>query len=76
MISANVRSVLRKYQMPVARTRAAVMRERVRLCCGKGVLPPEIDQRNPSMTPTMGLSEYKVRHFSGTIELLKPTGEM
>ena len=37
--------------------------------------PPSRHQRNPSMTPTMGLSEYKRRQFAGTTLELKPTGE-
>src|SRR5579862_2385010 len=32
--------------------------------------------RNPSMIPTTGLSEYRSRHFCGTTELLKPTGDI
>src|SRR6516165_1715185 len=32
-------------------------------------------QRNPSMTPTIGLREYSKRHCSGTTLELKPTGD-
>jgi len=35
---------------------------------------PSMAQRKPSMTPTMGLRLYQKRHFSGIIELMKPTG--
>ena len=38
--------------------------------------PPVIDQRNPSITPTIGLIEYNNLHFSGILLLLKPTGDM
>ena len=37
---------------------------------------PTIAQRNPSITPTTGLREYSSRHFSGTILLEKPTGDI
>lgn len=36
---------------------------------------PSILHLNPSMTPTIGLSAYNSRHFSGITELLNPTGE-
>jgi len=34
---------------------AIVKSERKRLCWGKGLRPLEIDQRKPSITPTIGL---------------------
>ena len=35
---------------------------------------PRIDHRNASIKKTKGLRLYKVAHFSGTSELLNPTG--
>src|ERR1051326_1012859 len=37
--------------------------------------PPRIDQRKPSITPTIGFNEKSSRHFWGTTPLLNPTGE-
>ena len=37
--------------------------------------PPSRHQRKPSITPTIGLSEYIRRHWSGTIAELNPTGD-
>ena len=53
--SAKVRSVFRKYQMPLASRIVMVRSERRRLCCGKGLRPCDTDQRKPSITPTIGL---------------------
>src|SRR2546428_546332 len=41
-----------------------------------GDWPPRMAQRKPSITPTIGFREYRSCHRSGTILLLKPTGEM
>ena len=37
--------------------------------------PRSMHHRNPSITPTMGLSEYSNRHCSGTTLELNPTGD-
>jgi hypothetical protein len=42
----------------------------------KKVFPFKTAHLKPSMTPTIGLMEYNSRSFTGTTELLNPTGEM
>src|ERR1043165_3583980 len=78
--SANVRSILRKYQMPLPQSAAVMVREIINAEKSSGDCPRSNAQRNPSITPTIGFNEYKWNRaspsFSFTIELLKPTGEM
>jgi len=41
-----------------------------------GLELPMIAHLNPSITPTMGFTEYNSLHFSGITLLLNPTGEI
>src|ERR1700730_2393585 len=41
----------------------------------KSLCPRRMHHRNPSMTPTIGLSEYNNRYCSGTTLELNPTGD-
>lgn len=57
MTSAKVRSILRKYHTPPTSKIdiTAILRSNPGRKSGEA--PPETDQRNPSITPTIGLSE-------------------
>lgn len=55
--SANVRSVLRKYQMPVPQRTEVRATEVSKDEAGSGTSPRSSDQRKPSITPTIGLKE-------------------
>ena len=54
---------------------AAALRESLELA-GLILEASLIAQRKPSMTETIGLREYSNRHCSGTMLLLKPTGDI
>ena len=41
----------------------------------RSLCPRSMHHRKPSITPTMGLSEYNNRHCSGTTLELNPTGD-
>jgi len=75
MISAKVFSVRRKYQIPDRHKTDVMSVEAINAGPISGDCPRNNAQRKPSITPTIGLHEYINRQFSGTILLLKPTGE-
>src|SRR5262245_16496761 len=76
MTSANVRSVFRKYLIPVASTTRITVSETRKPGQYIRVAPFSSDHRNPSIVPTIGLIEYSSRHRSGTTSLVNPTGEI
>src|SRR5204863_3622973 len=73
--SAKTRSVLRKCQSPVPKRMTTRIGEMQTTRQSSAASPRRRHQRKPSITPTMGFKEYNKRHFSGTMPLLKPTGE-
>src|SRR2546428_148232 len=65
MVSANVRSVRRKYASPDNRMTTVTVAD----ATSKLLEPPEVPsraRRNPSTTPAIGLSPYQARQGSGT----------
>src|SRR5580704_17014644 len=73
--SANVFSVLRNRRNPNHRKNAVTAMLTSRLGKYSSLWPRRIHHRNPSITPTIGLSEYNKRHCPGTTLELKPTGD-
>ena len=76
MTSANFFSVFLKYITPVMKISAVMARDTAKAGTLIFITSPITAHLKPSMTPTIGLSEYKNINFSGTISLLKPTGEI
>src|SRR5476651_2795398 len=61
--------------MPLTSTTKTSATESVKLARSSSNLPPNNDQRKPSITPTIGFNPYQNRKRSGTSALLKNTGE-
>src|SRR5262245_35816205 len=74
--SANCRSERRKYHVPATPMAVVDRTEATRLGHQRAGSPRSSDHRNPSITPTIGLSEYTSRQSAGTAAVAKPTGEM
>lgn len=75
MLSANVFSVFRKYHIP-RKVKNKITATDIKNPGQYIFSDPKIHHLNPSITATIGLSEYTKRHLSGIMELLNPTGEM
>src|SRR5207344_755928 len=73
--SAKLRSMRRKHQTPRSSNPRDMAIETVRVLGSRCAWLPRMDQRNPSMTPTSGFSEYSSRQRSGTSAVVKATGE-
>jgi hypothetical protein len=75
-MSANVFSVLLKYQIPKKRRRKVNPIERIIPVTYILLWPPKMHHRKPSITPTIGFNEYNNLNLSDMLLLLKPTGEI
>src|SRR5262249_40336068 len=73
--SAKVRSVRRKWAMPIHRNSTTTPRLKRKPGRYSGESPPRMHQRKPSMTPTTGLRLYQNPHCSDTTAVEKPTGD-
>jgi hypothetical protein len=61
--TTNTFSIREKYKAPKTTRTIEVRRPGTIYCHCMGV--PKIQDRKPSMTPTRGFREYKIRYFSG-----------